>query len=511
MIFKDLPFSPEYLREDGNWVSLELYNTIMSRAIEVLNDPQAPYIMGLSTKKLASWGRMEYLERILGSILLGPIAAYRRIPRYNRLFNQTKEMDLIRPESTHCFIRAYFINGVNPVDDVYSDPFLQGIVASVPEIWDLAPASVRPVFFEYNVEELLQRSGQISPSRLLWQGNTLLLDGEELGVRVALISEGEKDGHPYYLGAYEERGEQVIPTDVAQAVLITADRPISKEFQLTPGAFYSAPYFLYDVSWQPISFVKKIWQIMRKSLDSKRAYLEGIETTLETVKHYVETLEDKVVERTEALNKSKLEAEYWRGKAEELLDAMLPEEIVTKMMQGKLVPQQSVGTVLYSDLAGFTEFSKSLDPAEVVTVLHSYFTEMSDIAAAHDGWINKFLGDGILIMFGLEREDTESAARSAVQAAIDMQKRMGKYPWTMRIGIATGPFITGEFGSNKLRRFDAIGHTMNLGSRLEKEAGEGEIMMCPQTYDAVHSLYKAKECAIAPKGIGTMCAYRITA
>lgn len=511
LLFQNLPFSAEYLCDDDHWVSLELYNTVMERAIDVLNDPKAPYEIGCSTQRLSSWGRMEYLERILGSLLLGPVAAYGRVPRYNRLFNRTKEMEMWYPEHTHCFIKIKFINDVNPLDDFYSDPYIRGIIASVPEIWDLPPAQVTRVLSEYDIEDLLVRVGGVSKRSLRWKGNTLFLRGEEVGMRVRLIPEPTLlNGQVHYLGKYEYIDEDHIPEHVPTGVLISTNRTVGEMLTLSAGEIHNAPYFLHSISWEPLPFFRKIWRLIRKSMDSKRVYLEAIESSLETIRHYVETLEDQVLERTEALNQAKIEAEFWRRKAEDLLDTMLPEEIVTKMMQGKLVPQESVGTVLYSDLAGFTAFSKELEPAEVVKVLHAYFTEMSDIASEYGGWINKFLGDGILIMFGLGKEGEQQAPLHAVQAALEMQKRMEKYPWTMRIGIATGPFITGEFGSDKLRRFDAIGHTMNLGSRLEKEAHAGEVMVCPRTYDAVRSLYKGKEHTVTPKGLGAMHAYSIS-
>ena len=276
---------------------------------------------------------------------------------------------------------------------------------------------------------------------------------------------------------------------------------------LSAGEIHNAPYFLHSISWEAPRFFQKIWRLVRKSLDSKRVYLEAIESSLETIRHYVETLEDKVLERTEALNRAKTEAEFWRRKAEDLLDTMLPEEIVTKMMQGTLVPEEIVGTVLFSDLAGFTEYARDFPPTEVVKILHSYFNQMSDIVAKHGGWISKFLGDGILIIFGLD--GASNAPERAVVCALAMQHSMGSYPWRMRIGIATGPFITGEFGSSKLRRFDAIGHTVNLGSRLEKEAESGEIMICPTTYRSIKDAYTVRERTVTPKGIGTTLAYTI--
>jgi class 3 adenylate cyclase len=136
---------------------------------------------------------------------------------------------------------------------------------------------------------------------------------------------------------------------------------------------------------------------------------------------------------------------------------------------------------------------------------------MSEIITRYGGWVNKFLGDGILIIFGLD--GAPGAVERAAEAALEMDRVIDKYPWRTRIGIATGPFVIGEFGSEHLRRFDCIGHTMNLGSRLQGLADSGQTLVCDQTYEKLSK----KNYGFSParmvyaKGIGEILAYPLIA
>jgi class 3 adenylate cyclase len=181
------------------------------------------------------------------------------------------------------------------------------------------------------------------------------------------------------------------------------------------------------------------------------------------------------------LKRAKADAKYWRKKAENLLTTMLPAHIIKDMMRGKLPAREIYGTVMYTDLVGFTAYSKDLPPQEVEAALTNYFTAMSKIVERHGGWVNKFLGDGILAIFGLDTR-TRTSAEDAARAAIEMREVMNEFPWQIRIGIATGPFIVGEFGSSHLRRFDCVGHTVNFGSRLQSLAESGSALVCEKTF-----------------------------
>ncbi|HOY65785.1 MAG TPA: adenylate/guanylate cyclase domain-containing protein [Candidatus Ozemobacteraceae bacterium] len=133
-------------------------------------------------------------------------------------------------------------------------------------------------------------------------------------------------------------------------------------------------------------------------------------------------------------------------------------------------------TILFSDIAGFTKFSAALTPAEVVTTMNEYLSKMAEIVLDHDGEIDKFIGDAVMARFGV-LSDLENSARSAVETALGMMSGLrelqakwiqeGKEPFTIRIGIATGPVLAGNIGSVRRQEFTVMGTTVNLASRLE--------------------------------------------
>lgn len=498
LLLKDLPFPEEYLRDEHNWVALEVYCAIMDRAVELLKDQDAPYKMGMSAQELDSWGVFRYLQKVFGSVIFGPIEIYKHVGKYNQFFNRTKDLIVAKEGKNSCYIKVKFKNQINPVDDYVSDSFIRGILTAIPRIWHLPPAEIEEPLYEYDIEYLLRKVGRLDESEFGFYNNVLSVRGKEIGRKVVLLAE-ENGGEPLYAGNYKE-----ISGDLGRAalgVLITGDFAVNEKLKLKKGQIYNAPYFIYLISWQRLGFFRKIYQLTVQSFLSKRAYREGIETQLATIKNYVETLEDRIQVRTTQLNEAKVAAEFWRAKAENLLHTILPENIVEKMMRGKLLAEEMEGTIVITDLVGFTEFSLSLAPQKVSDLLTEYFTEMSKIIAEHNGWVNKFLGDGILAMFGLL--DQENHVEQALLAAVKMQKAMEKYPWKKRIGIATGRFITGEFGTESTRRFDCLGDPVNLASRLQGHAEENEILVCGRTYELIKDKFSfAASKKITPKGVG---------
>lgn len=504
MLFLDLEYSAEYLKNEHHWITLTLYNEIMDRAVDLLKDPQAPYKIGVSALSLGSWGLFRYVQQIFLSVILGPAEVYRRMGDYNPHFNKTKNLAVCDARDGECLMQLQFKNGINPVDDYHSEMLMQGVMASIPGNWKLPLATIQSLTKEYDIFELLQKIGNLSSDEVKLRDNLLYIKDRQIGKKVRLLD--VQLNQKIFAGFTDAQSEMKL-TEKDVGILITEDIEINKRLTLLAGEIYNAPFFLYKIVWEPLTLLKKLKHLLWHSVGSKRAYLEGMESSLATIQHYVQTLEEKVIERTRQLHKAKSEAEYWREKADQLLGTMLPEHIVKAMMSGRLQAKQIEGTVMYTDLADFTSYSKSISPEVIEKELTKYFTEMSEIITKYDGWVNKFLGDGILVIFGLE--DGKHAVENAAKAALEMDRVIDKYPWKTRIGIATGPFVIGEFGSDSLRRFDCIGHTMNLGSRLQGLADSGQTLVCAET----HKRLEVKGYGLAParmvyaKGIGEILAY----
>ncbi len=129
--------------------------------------------------------------------------------------------------------------------------------------------------------------------------------------------------------------------------------------------------------------------------------------------------------------------------------------------------------VLFTDLRGFTALSEDLDPSEVVTILNHYLGGMTEVVQTHGGLVDKYIGDAVLAVFGLE-PGTSHPCQAAYAAALDMQRTLnqlneaGLTPGLrMGIGIHFGTVVHGNVGSADRMSYTVLGDTVNLASRVE--------------------------------------------
>ena len=130
--------------------------------------------------------------------------------------------------------------------------------------------------------------------------------------------------------------------------------------------------------------------------------------------------------------------------------------------------------VMFLDIEGFTTFSESRRPEEVVEYLNSLFSFMIDAVNRYDGIVNKFLGDGFMAVFGAPISDPRDC-RNAVAAALEIIGKVEAMnasgeiaPTRIRIGLHAGEAVTGNVGSSARKEYTIIGDVVNLASRLEQ-------------------------------------------
>jgi adenylate cyclase len=131
-------------------------------------------------------------------------------------------------------------------------------------------------------------------------------------------------------------------------------------------------------------------------------------------------------------------------------------------------------TVLFADLRGFTTYAEGRDPREVQRLLNGWFDVVSDAVEAHGGIVNKFIGDGVMALFGAP-EPHEDHAAQAVSAALEIvaqaPARLGGGaggPLGVGVGVHTGHAVVGTIGSRSRAEYTAVGDAVNLASRLEQ-------------------------------------------
>jgi adenylate cyclase len=178
-------------------------------------------------------------------------------------------------------------------------------------------------------------------------------------------------------------------------------------------------------------------------------------------------------------------------------------------------------SVLFCDIRGFTTISESLSPEKVVQLLNEYFEKMVEVVFRNKGTLDKFIGDGMMVIFGAP-EDDEYQEENALKAAIEMQSELRSVAekWkpeglNLRIGIGinSGPAIVGNIGSSRRMEYTAIGDTVNLASRLEsatKDLGVG-ILISEYTHNALRGSFRFKNMgAVQVKGrVDPVLAYSV--
>lgn len=228
---------------------------------------------------------------------------------------------------------------------------------------------------------------------------------------------------------------------------------------------------------------------LNKQLIRKEQKLEKANKQLEK---YSKGLELKVRQRTDSLEKSKSAVENLKQKVEEALYSTMDPAVAKLIIEERIRNEKRKISVLFSDLKGFTSYSEELKPEVVIGDLNQYLQAMEVAILIYRGHIDKYMGDGIMAEFGAPI-DYDTHALLAVLAGFKMQEkvRIEKFPWEMRIGIATGNAITGLIGS-KRRTYTAIGDVVNLASRLEEGGSPGMVTIDEETYKDIKNFFVVK-------------------
>jgi adenylate cyclase len=236
-------------------------------------------------------------------------------------------------------------------------------------------------------------------------------------------------------------------------------------------------------------------------LEKKR--LHDQEATLRReLEEWNRTLEDRVKEQVGLVEQL--------GRLKRFFSPQLAELIVAGGAEDPLKTHRREVTVVFLDLRGFTAFAETAEPEEVMGVLREYHHEMGGLILEHEGTLERFTGDGMMIFFN-DPVEVPNPAERALRMAVAMRDRVAtlaagwrKRGWDLGlgVGIAQGYATIGAIGFEGRWDYGAIGTVTNLAARLCGEAKGGQILVPSRVAAAVEKLIEAEEIgSIALKGL----------
>jgi len=206
---------------------------------------------------------------------------------------------------------------------------------------------------------------------------------------------------------------------------------------------------------------------------------------------------DRVMAKTEVMRQG-----VQLSALERFLSPAISRKITAEAADIRLGGESQRITLLFADVRGFTTMAEKMKPREAVEVLNEFFARMTNVIFEHEGTLDKYLGDGLMALFGAPFA-LQNDAEAAVRAAVNMQKSLdelnkisGKQPLSIGIGVHTGEAVVGFLGTERRMDYTAIGDTVNVASRLTSQAGPGQIVISTATY--AHICREISCCPLSP-------------
>jgi adenylate cyclase len=309
-----------------------------------------------------------------------------------------------------------------------------------------------------------------------------------------LILTGGTQGNELIPMVVKYKGDTVIGTGQIKASRTIINRVIhDKVALLTSNAMddsrldYAKSVFIQQIrSAMCVPLWKKDVIIGVIQLDSIRLENQFTKDDLELLKAIGSQMA-MIIEQA-SLNEKIREEEHMRNRLERFHSPQVIEMILHGGQEDLMEPKDLTATIIFTDIVGFTGISEKLPPREVNMILNQYFSRMSDIIFKHDGTLDKYIGDGLMAVFGAPVEKENDAER-AIRAALEMKQEVcamkNQFPagttLDIRIGINTGRVVAGNMGSPKRLDYTVIGDPVNTASRLESIATPNQILIGEET------------------------------
>lgn len=190
-------------------------------------------------------------------------------------------------------------------------------------------------------------------------------------------------------------------------------------------------------------------------------------------------------------------------KRRDIMEKTLSPDVAEELMRNvELGGERLDATILFMDVRGFTTATEGVDPADVVPMINDMMDRLAGAVEMHGGNVNKYLGDGLMAMFGAPKPVEGHALRAAL-AGLEMQKRMAEWnagraaqglpALQVGVGINTGTVLGGRVGSRTRLEYTLIGEEVNLASRICGKAAPGQVLITRATSRGFDGQVKLRE------------------
>lgn len=227
--------------------------------------------------------------------------------------------------------------------------------------------------------------------------------------------------------------------------------------------------------------------------DTVQKQAEKLQEQTDQLRDWNKSLEERVATQLEEIGRiSKLER-FLAPQVAQLVASSDGHEALLASHRGEV-------TVVFCDLRGFTAFTESNEPEEVMDVLREYHTALGELIFRYEGTLDRYAGDGVMVLFNAPIPLPDHTKR-AVKMAVEMRDAVGKLTvkWRSRghslgfgIGIAVGYATLGQIGFDRRLEYAAVGSVTNLASRLCDEAKAGQIVVSQRAYGMVEQWAEAR-------------------
>jgi class 3 adenylate cyclase len=508
LLFDNDPDKEKFFLNKDEWCALEQYVEIVKKARKISGNFEITKMIGaLFPRALKEYRMQSFADaaKYNMGIFRGPNQIFKQISFYSYLFNQTKTMDFVYGRNGECAIKIKFNQGIDPVFDFVSEWHIEGLLASIMDLFGLEKGQVFSLLKEYDLKMLIEEEFPDIKEKCLIEGNIFKLGDNVIAEKAALVPE-KIQGKEIFLGKtkpYQEGGKNWVWKIIRDVYMNNKYHVLKKD------EVYNAPYFMTFIQWKKKNILEAVTSI---SLNNFSPLGSG----------YSRIIKDRLEQEQDSMRLRSIIQQKEEELHRLLLRNYIHPQFIERAKLGPIPFKEILATNIFFDLAESTVLRKTMGH-EKYRENWNFFLEIVTkclfASAGEWGWINKVEGDGCFVVIGAYNYFKDEYDYDHVEMAMDFIqslikevmriKSLGQHlqGYNLRVGVSVGKTDLGEAHTQKiagdsnglelsaLRFFDVGGMPVVLAKRIE-EAGKtilvkegqgrkGGVFVCPELKELV--------------------------